>query len=63
MVLTAYGALSLATNSSCHHHRRISGLAEPGWVNKISADLTPATGARTTRFCRPRASFTKCFGG
>jgi hypothetical protein len=25
---------------------------KPGWVTKTSADLTPATGARTTRFCR-----------
>jgi hypothetical protein len=24
----------------------------PGWARKTSADLTPATGARTTRFCR-----------
>jgi hypothetical protein len=50
--LTAYAALSPATNSSCHRHRRIEGFDEPGWVRKTSADLTPATGARTTRFCR-----------
>jgi hypothetical protein len=25
---------------------------QPGWAAKTSADLTPATGARTTRFCR-----------
>jgi hypothetical protein len=49
---TAYGVLSPATNSSCHRHRRISGFAKPGWARKISADLTPATDARTTRFCR-----------
>jgi hypothetical protein len=49
---TAYAALSPATNSSCHRHRRIEGFDEPGWVRKTSADLTPATGARTTRFCR-----------
>jgi hypothetical protein len=49
---TAYAALSPATNSSCHRHRRIEDFAEPGWVWKTSADLTPATGARTTRFCR-----------
>jgi hypothetical protein len=24
----------------------------PGWTRNTSADLTPATGARTTRFCR-----------
>jgi hypothetical protein len=53
MVLTAYGALSPATSSSCHRRRRIEGLAEPGWADTTSADLTPATGARTTRFCRP----------
>ena len=49
---TAYGALSSATNSSCHRHRRIEGLVTSGWANQTSADLTPATGARTTRFCR-----------
>jgi hypothetical protein len=27
-------------------------LRKPGWAFKTSADLTPATGARTTRFCR-----------
>jgi hypothetical protein len=31
----------------------ISGLARPGWARNTSADLTPATGARTTRFCCP----------
>jgi hypothetical protein len=51
---TAYGVLSPATNSSCHRRRRISGLADPVGSIKTSADLTPATGARTTRFCRPR---------
>jgi hypothetical protein len=51
--LTAYVVLSPATNSSCHRHRRIDGFAEPGRARKTSANLTPATGARTTRFCRP----------
>jgi hypothetical protein len=49
---TAYAVLSSATNSSCHRHRRIEGFVTPGWVDVASADLTPATGARTTRFCR-----------
>src|SRR6266702_2486023 len=49
---TAYSALSPATNSSCHRRRRIDGFARPGWADETSADLTPATGARTTRFCR-----------
>ena len=63
--LTAYAALSPATNSSCHRRRQISGLPKPGWVKKTSASLTPATGARTTRFCRtqlplPIASASMC---
>ncbi len=29
---TAYATLSPATNSSCHRHRRIDGLARPGWA-------------------------------
>jgi hypothetical protein len=47
---TAYGALSPETNSSCLRHRRIDGFANPVGLAKTSADLTPATGARTTRF-------------
>ena len=50
---TAYTVLSPETNSSCLRRRRIEGLSKPGWVRKISAGLTPATGARTTRLCRP----------
>jgi hypothetical protein len=53
---TAYAALSSATNSSCHRRRRIEWRSKPGWADIASADLTPATGARTTRFCRPRLS-------
>jgi hypothetical protein len=53
---TAYALLSPATNSSCHRRRRI-WLVEPGWADVTSADLTPATGARTTRFCRTRPAF------
>ncbi len=30
----------------------LAALAEPGRARKASANLTPATGARTTRFCR-----------
>jgi hypothetical protein len=59
MVLTAYSALFPATNSSCHRRRRIKGFAEPGRIRKTSAGLTPATGARTTRFCRARPAFAK----
>jgi hypothetical protein len=63
MVLTAYAALSPETNSSCLRHRRIDGCARPGWVRTTSADLAPATGARTTRFCRPRTVFAKRLRG
>jgi hypothetical protein len=53
---TAYTALSPETNSFCLRRRRIEDLAKPGWVRNISAGLTPATGARTTRLCRPRSA-------
>jgi hypothetical protein len=53
---TAYALLSPATNSFCHRRRRIL-LVEPGWADVTSANLTPATGARTTRFCRTRSAF------
>ncbi len=49
---TAYNVLSSATNSFCHRHRRINGFVGPGWADETSADLAPATGARTTRFRR-----------
>jgi hypothetical protein len=60
--LTAYGALSLETNSSCLHRRRIEGPHRPVGRLQTSADLTPATGARTTRFCRTHQhqSSTRC---
>src|SRR5436853_4250426 len=53
MVLTAYTVLSPATNSSCHRHPRIKVLSKARSGRLASANLTPATGARTTRFCRP----------
>jgi hypothetical protein len=31
---TAYGALSPATNSSCHRRQRIKGLVDTGWLEK-----------------------------
>jgi hypothetical protein len=59
---TAYAALSPETNSFCLRRRRIEGLSKPGWVRKTSVGLTPATGARTTRFCRTqlRQSSARC---
>src|SRR5438105_7237763 len=58
MVLTAYSVLSPATNSSCHRRPRIKA-HQPGWADFASVDLAPATGVRTTRFCRPRPPFEK----
>jgi hypothetical protein len=58
---TAYSALSLETNSSCLHRRRIGDWPKPGWARQISVSLTPATGARTTRLCRPRLPLPKRF--
>jgi hypothetical protein len=60
---TAYAALSPATNSSCHRHRRIEGFVAPGWADQTSADLTPATGARTTQFCRTQTPTQKVSTG
>jgi hypothetical protein len=57
---TAYAVLSPATNSSCHRRQRISGMSAPGWVDIASANLTPATGARTTRFCRTHQRRSSC---
>jgi hypothetical protein len=60
MVLTVYGVLSPATNSSCHRRWRIDGRSAPGWADLAFADLTPATGARTTRFDRPQHCRSSC---
>jgi hypothetical protein len=50
---TAYAALSSATNSFCHRHRRIE-VCRTRLGRRASADLASATDARTTRFCRTR---------
>jgi hypothetical protein len=57
---TAYAALSSATNSSCHRRRRIQRLLQPGRVEFVTADLAPATGVRTTRFCRTLQRRSSC---
>ena len=43
---TAYAALSSATNSSCHRHRRINGLARPGWARKNLRRLDTSNGCQ-----------------
>ena len=52
MVLTVSFVLSPATNSSCHRRQRIDDSSRPGWAPKISAGLTSATDAKTTRLRR-----------
>ena len=54
--LTAYGALFPETNSSCLRRCRIDDRSNPVGFRSTSASLTPATGARTTRFCRTRTA-------
>jgi hypothetical protein len=51
---TAYAVISPATNSSCHRRRRILRPLDPVGSELATADLAPATGVRTTRFCRTR---------
>jgi len=61
MVLTGYGALSPATNSSCH--RRLTDCMAshiPVGLSVPPRDLTPTTGARTTRFDRPQQCRSSC---
>ena len=60
MVLTAYFVLSPATNSSCHRRWQIKGSSNPVELDFASASLTPATGARTTRLCRPLKRRSSC---
>ncbi len=55
MVLTVSFALSSVTNSFCHRRQRIKVLSKPGRVDIASANLTPTTGARTTRLLRPHS--------
>ena len=51
---TAYAALSPEPNSSGLRRRRIGDRSKARSGPTISISLTPATGARTTRFCRPQ---------
>jgi hypothetical protein len=43
MVLTVSFVLSPVIGLSCHRRRRIKVLSVPGWADKTSADLTPAS--------------------
>src|SRR5260221_7644275 len=47
---TAYGALSPATNSSCHRHRWISGLVAPGWADENLRRFDTSNGCQNHTF-------------
>jgi hypothetical protein len=57
---TAYAVLSPATNSSCHRRCRLDGGIGSGRVDLATGSLAPATGARTTRFCRTHQRRSSC---
>jgi hypothetical protein len=54
MVLRRTSCSSRCANSFSHRCQRIDGWSWPGWARASSADVTPATGARTTRLGRTR---------
>jgi hypothetical protein len=54
MVLRRTSCSPRCANSFSHRHPRIDGWGLPGRTGTSSADLTPATGARTTRLGRTR---------
>jgi hypothetical protein len=53
MVLRLMRCSPRRANSSCHRRCRLDGFRS-GWIVSATDSLTPATGARTTRFCRTR---------
>jgi hypothetical protein len=54
MILRRTSCSPRCANSFSHRHPRIDGWGLPGRAGTSSADLTPATGARTTRLGRTR---------
>jgi len=58
MVLRRTSCSPRCANSFSHRRPQIDGWGLPGRASPSSADLTPATGARTTRLGRTRHAFT-----
>ena len=54
---TAYVVLSRRRIPLASFADGLKAESKPGWSSQTSAGLTPATGARTTRFCRPHLAF------
>src|SRR6266704_6832627 len=54
MVLTVYFVLSSVTGLFCHRRQRTNVVPAPDWADTTSANLTPASGVRTTRLRRPQ---------
>ncbi len=63
MVLRRTSCSPWCANSFSHHHPRIDGWSWPGRAATSSADLTPATGARTTRLGRTRHALARGLDG
>jgi hypothetical protein len=63
MVLRRTSCSPRCANSFSHRHPRIDGWRWPGRAGTSSADLTPATGARTTRLGRTRHALARGLDG
>ena len=59
--LTAYGALSLETNSSCLHRRRIDGFANPVGLRENLRRFDISHGCQNHTLLPYAASFTRAF--
>ena len=60
MVLTAYSALSPATNSSCHRHRRIEWRCPIRLDRKHLRRLDTSNGCQDHTACRPQLRRSSC---
>ena len=63
MVLRRTSCSSRCANSFSHRCQRIDGWRWPGWARVSSADVTPATGDRTTRLGRTQHALRQSLDG